>query len=718
MPETVYTYCQICEQACGLKVSTEDNRVVSIEPDKENPNSWRDFCVKGATAGEVVEHPDRIVTPMQRVNGRYEKRTYAEALAAIGGQLRGIMDESGPAAIAMYAGNPNGFNFGGSLFLSLFMDAVGSHNRFWVGSLDQNALHYVADKMYGHPFVSLQFDLDACESVLLIGANPAISGMCWIGYNADGWKRLLARQESGDTRIVIADPRRTESARKAAVHLQTTPDSDWALCLALIKIVFEREWEHKEDCATVTGCDALREIAAAASLEDLSARCDIAVEVLTDVADHFAHAKGAAAMARTGSAIGRNGSLTEWLTHALNLITGNTDRAGGRFYNSGLVDILAVGDELFPPNATPSRVRKLPTVAGFHATAELVDEIKTQGPGRVRALIISGGNPVVSGPDGNALDAALSELDLLVAIDIVQRESHRHADWLIPASHWLEREEFHPLFSGLSENTFARMSREAVAKPATIKHEWEFLRDLAIAMRVPLLQKPGVNLMARLSRRIARLTGNPYHGFGPAWVWRLMVLRIRGVRWRDIKNAPHGFFYGKRQIGVLRERMNAMGRQIDVAPPDLLAYLKRRLESAEPARSSDFPFSLLSRRRRHTMNSWLGDITGARSPDVSGDRIELHPEAGAALDIIEGEEVRVVSKTASLTATVTLSADLKPAAVVIEQGWGSRVYSPDTGAERVQGVNRNVLVANDDLDPLSNVPRLNGTPVRIEKLRA
>jgi len=128
--------------------------------------------------------------------------------------------------VASYAGNPNGMNFGASLFLSMFMDAIGSHNRYWVGSLDQNALHYVAEKMYGHPFVTLQLDLDACASVLLIGANPAVSGMCWIGYNADGWQRLLTRLAADLTRIFIADPRRTESARKAAVHLQTRPDSD------------------------------------------------------------------------------------------------------------------------------------------------------------------------------------------------------------------------------------------------------------------------------------------------------------------------------------------------------------------------------------------------------------------------------------------------------------------------------------------------------------
>lgn len=715
MRETVHTFCQICEQACGLQVTRENNRILDIAPDKLNPNSWRDFCVKGASAGAVVEHPHRIRTPMQRVDGRYVERSYREAVTAIAARLREIIDARGPAAVASYAGNPNGMNFGGALFLSLFMDAIGSHNRYWVGSLDQNALHYVADQMYGHPFVTLQLDLDACACVLLIGANPAVSGMCWIGYNADGWKRLLARQAAGATRVIIADPRRTESARKAAMHLQTRPDSDWALCLALIKIIFEAGWENREDCAQAAGMDTLRALAATASLAELAACCDIAVTTLTDVAQHFAHATGAAAIARTGSAIGQNGSLTEWLTHALNLITGNTDRAGGRFYNPGLVDPLLAGDQIFPPNKVPSRVRGLPTVAGFHATAELADEIETPGAGQVRALFIVGGNPVVSGPDGATLDRALSSLDLLVAIDLVQRESHRHADWLIPAAHWLEREEFHPLLSGLGERAFAQFGREVVSKPATIMHEWEFLRDLAIEMDAPLLGKRGVNTLARISRVVARITGNPYHTFGPAWLGRLLMMQSRGVRWRDIERAPHGLSLGTVKPGALRQRLHTLDRKMDVAPPALVAVLQRRLAAPVCTQASEFPLRLVSRRRRQTMNSWLGEIATMRHGELTGNRVEIHPQLGARLGIRDGDGERVISATSSLLAVATHSTDLRTDIVVMEQGWGSRVFDPGTGEGSARGVNRNLLVANDDLDPLSAVPRLNGTPIRVEK---
>ena len=715
MAETTYTYCQICEQACGLKVTTEGNRIVDISPDKQHPHSWRDFCVKGARAAEVVTHPNRIMAPMQNINGRYVERSYDEAIEDISSRFSAIIEESGPAAIASYAGNPNGMDFGGALFLSMFMQAIGSHNRYWVSSFDQNALHYVAEKMYGHYFITLQLDLDACDYLLLIGANPAVSGMCWIGYNADGWKRLLARQASGDVKIVIADPHQTESANKADVHLATNPDQDWALLLGMIKVIFEKGLHDKSDCETADGIDTVRQIAMQANLEDLSQRCDIPVSRIIEIAIDFAGANTAAAIARTGSAMGINGSLTEWLSHVLNLITGNTDRQGGRFYNPGLVDPLIAGDEIFKPNKVPSRLSGRPTVAGFHSAAELPAEIMTPGAGQIRALIISGGNPVISGPNGAELDRALATLDCLVVTDLVQRESHRHADWLIPAAHWLERQEFNPLISSLSEAPFVQMGRRAIEKPATIKHEWEFLRDLAIAMRVPLMNTRGVNTVAKLSRYVSQITGNADHSFGPQWLARFLVSKSGKAKWRDITKSSRGFYYGEKRFGQLREKLAATGKRIDVAPKELVAVLETTLKR-KPVSPQKFPLQLLSRRRRHTMNSWYMEITVEHHKNLSGECIEIHPQLAAELGVVEGDLVKVSSRTASLEVCARLSEKVKPNTAIMEQGWGSRVFDPLTGISKVLGVNRNLLVANDELDPLSAVPRLNGTPIAIHKI--
>lgn len=710
-----HTYCQICEQACGLKVTTTNGRIERIEPDKDNPHSWRDFCVKAANAKAVVEHPQRLREPLRRVGDRYEPATWEEAIGDIAARLNRIRNAYGPEAIASYAGNPSGMHFGSGVMLSLFMNGLGSHNHFWVGSIDQNALHYVAEQMYGSPWVMLHPDVDDCDCFLLIGSNPAVSTMCWIGRVPNGWKRILARQEQGAS-LIIVDPRRTESARKADIHLAPRPEQDWALLLAIIRIVFDNNWQNHADCTQASRVDALRELARSVSVDDLAQRCDVPLPTIREVARRFATARTAVCLARTGSAQGRNGSLTEWLSHALNLITGRTDRAGGRLYNPGIVDPLKAGDSVFRPNRTPSRVRGLPTVAGAHALAELAGEIETPGPGQVRALITIAGNPVVSGPDGRALDRALAELELLVAVDLVQRESHRHAHWLIPATHWLERSEFHPLLSGMTAERFAQYARAPVAAPDGVRHEWEFLRDLAYAMKLPLVGGAAGTALLRALSWLARRLHQPGLEFNPAWFARLMVRQSGVVDWDTLRDASHGVSYGPPPVDELRSRLTTPDGRINAAPPALLACLKARLEMPTVRIDPKYPFQLLSRRRKQTMNSWLGEVAPTSVATDDAATVELCSSDAGASGLEAGERVQVYSDTNTVEAVVAINDTLRPGSVMMAQGWGSRVYDPLTGNAQSIGVNRNLLVSNNDLDPLSAVPRLNGTPVAIRPL--
>lgn len=710
---TTHTYCQVCEQACGLRVSTAGGRIERIEPDRDNPHSWRDFCVKAAHAKAVVEHPQRLLAPMRRVGDRYVAASYEDAVDDIAARLDRIRERHGPEAIASYAGNPSGMHFGSGVMLSLFMSGLGSHNHFWVGSVDQNALHYVAEQMYGSPWVMLHPDVDNCDCFLIVGSNPAVSTLCWIGRVPNGWKRILARQQAGAT-LVIVDPRRTESARKADIHVAPRPEQDWALLLAIIHCVFTNGWTNDADCDQANGVSRLREIALAASPQALAERCDVPLATIRDIAQRFASARTAMCLARTGSAQGRNGALAEWLSHALNLITGRTDRSGGRVYNPGIVDPLKVGDSVFRPNRTPSRVRGLPTVAGAHSLAELADEITTPGDGQVRALLMVAGNPVVSGPDGQALDRALAQLELLVAVDLVQRESHRHAHWLMPATHWLERSEFHPLLSGMTAERYAQYAHAAVPPPEGVRHEWEFLRDLAFAMKLPLLGGRAGSTALRACGWFARRFERPGLAFNPAWFARLMVRQSGVVGWNTLRDAAHGVRYGEPPVDELRSRVATADGRIDAAPPALVAALRRELDADMPAADSAFPLQLLSRRRKQTMNSWLGDVTDAGSARRDADTVEISRADAAARDLHDGQAVQVRSRANVVTAQVVISDDLRAGTVVMAHGWGSGSFDPLTGNAQRIGINRNLLVSNDDLDPLTAVPRLNGTPVEVE----
>jgi len=191
MAQTVHPFCRYCSAACGIEVTVDDNLVTKISPDKENPHSWQDFCAKGRTANQLVEHPRRILTPMRRVGDSYAEATWDEAITDIAARMTALIDADGPDAIGLYYGNPTGYSSSNVLFMIAWLDAVGTQNRYAVGSVDQNAMHVVAEAMYGSILMAPVSDVDNCDYFLLVGANPAVSAWNWLETVPAGWKRTL-----------------------------------------------------------------------------------------------------------------------------------------------------------------------------------------------------------------------------------------------------------------------------------------------------------------------------------------------------------------------------------------------------------------------------------------------------------------------------------------------------------------------------------------------
>jgi formate dehydrogenase len=379
------------------------------------------------------------------------------------------------------------------------------------------------------------------------------------------------------------------------------------------------------------------------------------------------------------------------------------------------VDTLKLWDVMAKPMTHLSRVQKRPMVAGHHGLDELPDEITTPGRGRVRAFVINAGNPVVSGPDGDRLDAALAQLDLLVVLDLVQRESHRHAHWLLPVAHWLERDDLHSLTSGLQDGAFAQFGPRAVDPPPHAREEWEFFVDLTLAMGKPLFGYRGVNSVVRASRWAARRTKKPGLAFTPHWIDRLLVASGRTVKWRDIVSKPHGWVYGEREFGNLRKALKTKDKRIHAAPPEFLART-RELLATNPAPPAQYPFVLGNRRHRHSMNSWLNDLPGLHPAGKQNSAV-INTDDAADLGVREGDLVRLTSAVATLEVPATISDEPRRGLVLIDHGWGSRTFDPHGNGEPVAyGVNRNRLVDGTRLDPLSQTAALNSTYVAVSRV--
>jgi formate dehydrogenase len=649
---------------------------------------------------------------MRRVGDRYEPATYAEAIEDIARRFNAIIDEHGPEAVGSYHGNPMGFNFGGTMLLTAFLDAIGTGNRFWVGSLDQNNVHVVAMAMYGYDLPALLPDIEECDYFLMIGMDPYQSKFGWTDSIPDGWTRTLQAQARG-AQLVIVDPRLSESAKRADRHLAVRPGSDWALLLGMLHVVFREGLNRTPEAIPVSGIDDVRDFAMGVDLPELAQRCGISVPEIISLARDFANARTAVCLTHTGVSHTETGVVGEWLSNVLNIVTNRIDVVGGRRFERSAVNLPLIYKATFAASTHRTRLKDRPQIAGFHALPELADEITTPGPGQIRAMMIANGNPVVSGPDGAALDEALRQLDFLVVVDIVQRESHRHADWLIPGTHFLEREGLHALFSSMVDQPFAQYANRAVTPPPGVQEEWEFFTNLALAMKRPLFGKRGVNTAIRLSRWLARTLHRPAMAFSPRVIERALILSGRRVKYDDIRRSPHGLVYDQRRYGDLATRLLTPDKVVHCAPPELLAAAREL--TAQPAQSDEqFPLTMVNRRSREAMNSYLNETPGLFQAERFNSA-EIHPDLATALGVVDGQRVRVRSRTGSINLPVKIVAGSRPDIVVIPHGWGSRIFDPASGGAAVDmGANRNLLVSRTAVDPLSQIPAFNNTPIRIE----
>lgn len=688
----VSTFCRICESRCGVDVTVRDGQVARIGPDKANPYSWRDFCSKGRSAAEVVYHPRRLTSPLRRVDGGYRAASWDEAVDDIAARLNRLRAEHGVDSIAAYLGNPVGFNGSNATWFASFMRALGSANMYSVSSVDQNNLQRVCYEMYGRWLVPLIPDVDDCDYFLLVGMNPAVSTFGWIHNVPDGWRRVQARQSGGAT-VVIVDPNRTKSAAAADRHVAVWPGEDWALLLAMLTVILRCELASTPAQPPLAGLDELEHLVADVDLSRLAARCRVPLDVIETTAREFATARTAMCVAHTGVSHNGEGVLAEWLSHVLNAVTGRLDTPGGRRVEPGYTPIAGLYGTR---PAKPSRVRGLPAIAGARSLAELADEIETPGDGRIRALICNSGNPVISGAQGARLEAALENLDLFVAIDLVQRESHVGADWLLPGTHFLEREDLLPIYASFEDRPFAQFAHAAVAPPAEVRPEWEFFRDLAIAMDLPMF-------------------GSATATMEPRALWQKMVDDGGRISWAELESAPHGLCYGQKQYGQLTTALATGDGAVNLAPSAFTERLRQVLAEPTPRSSAEWPLLLSNERSKSAMNSWLNETPSAQKHTATN-AVYLNPEDAERLAVTSGDNVRVSSPSASLECVAEVSSIPRAGVAILGHGWGSRVFDPHGGQPSLaHGVNRNALVSDEHIDSLSGTPAFGVVQVRVER---
>jgi formate dehydrogenase len=708
----VTTYCRVCEPLCGLEATVEDGALLQIRSDRDHPLSKGFACPKGIAMTEVQNDPDRVVHPLRRrPDGGFERVSWDEALTDIAARLRRVRADHGGEAIGWYFGNPATFSYSHPLWLNSFMAALKSPHLYSAGSQDVNNRFAASALLYGAPALVPIPDLRRTDLLLMLGANPLVSHGSII--TAPRIKDELAAITARGGRVVVADPRRTETAR-AHEHLPVAPDGDAWLLLSLLNVIFEEGLEDRRDGGVrARGTATLRRLAADFPPEATAARSGVPAETARALARDLAAAERAVVYGRTGTCLGRYGTLTAFLIDAVTFVTGNLDRPGGGIFGAAplRVDEILRLSGLATYGKSRSRVGGYPDVLGTFPAGVMAEEITTPGPGRLRALLVSAGNPLRTVPGTAALESALEELDLLVCIDLYVTDTGRKADYVLPATTFLEREDFPLPFLQNHLTPFVTWTEPVVPPRGEARQEWEIIDALARRMGLALGAVGAQRLAYRMGVRPSpRLLIDLLLRTGPRGDW--FGLRRGGLSLRKLRANPHGIVLDEHQrTGTLRRRILHKDKLVHLDPPEIVAEIERLAAAPEP--SPEYPLRLIGLRELRSHNSWMHNAPALmRGKRAHAARVS--PKDAAEYGLRDGQPCRIASEHGTVEIPVVVTDEMTPGTVAVPHGWGHEGGGWKR-ANEAGGVNVNLLASPraDDLEPLAGMAHLNGVPVAI-----
>jgi anaerobic selenocysteine-containing dehydrogenase len=713
-PVTRFRECTLCEAMCGLAITTLGNRITEIAGDPDDPFSRGHICPKAVALRDVHEDPDRLRYPVRRVGSRWERIAWGEAYTEVAARLRNVQERHGRDAIAVYQGNPTVHNLGSLLFAPPFVRALRTRNCYSATSVDQLPHSFAAFFMFGHQLLLPIPDIDRTNHFLIIGANPVVSNGSLM--TAPGVKGRLEQILARGGRIIVIDPRRTETAKLASDHHFIRPGTDALFLLAILHTILTEGLARPARLAEFTdGLDQLHAIVRPFKPERVERATGIGASDIQRIAREFAAAERAVCYARVGGSTQEFGSLVQWLVNALNIVTGNLDRVGGAMFPRpaiDIVDFMARNGQRGHFARWRSRVRGLPEFAGELPVAVLAEEIETEGPNQIRALITSAGNPVLSTPNGTRLDGALARLDFMVSVDPYINETTRHAHIILPPSSPLEVDHYDLVFHALAVRNTAKFSPAIVERRDDTRPDSEIFLEL----RTRFESRDWRSSTSALVRR---------------WLWRRLSparqvdLGLRFGPYRlslaALRRAPHGIDLGPLEP-ALPKRLYTVTRRIDLAPGIFvggLAKLLARFDSSIVGamhRPEGDEFVAIGRRDLRSNNSWMHNsarlVRGKPRCTLLVNAIDAD-----RLGITTGSLVEIESRVGRVVAPATVSDEIMAGVVSLPHGWGH--HRPGTQlsiATERPGVSLNDLTDDGVVDPLCGTAAFSATRVRLRPL--
>ncbi len=736
---TALRTCPLCEATCGLAIELEKGAVRRIRGDADDVFSKGFICPKGSSLKGLHEDPDRLSSPMVKVDGRFEPIDWAGAFSLLFDRLSPIVALHGRDAVGLYSGNPWSHNYETIVYTPFLERALG-RNRFAAASIDQRPREIVSGLHFGARTAFPVPDLDRTDLLVLVGTDPLESNGSLA--TAPDWPGRLAAIRRRGGRVVVIDPRRTKTAAAADEHLPVVPSTDALLFAALARtLLADPRADPGPVGRYVDGLDTVRAALEPFTPEAVSGTCGVPAERIRRLAAQLLEAPSAAVHGRLGTNLSDLATVTVWLLDVVNVATGNLDRPGGMMFAKGAAFGLNTSGPPGVGRGTDygtfhSRLRHLPGAFGQLPAVCMAEEMETPGEGQIRAFVTIAGNPVLSAPNSDRLVRALEGLEFMVSVDPYLNETTRHADLVLPVPSALERSHYDVAYYQFSVRNVANYSPPVLDPAPSLVAEWRILLALT-----GILQGDGPNVdVDAMDEGIARLLTelavadrhSPVHGRDPDELVAGLAPRRGPERLLDLslRTGPYGDGFGAVPGGLSLDVLLAHPHGIDLGPlepriPEMLRTPSGRIDLATPSLVADLdrvagrlgsprpPVVLIGRRDLRSNNSWQHNV---RTLAKGKERCTLwvHPDDATAFGLADGGMAALATEQGSLEVTVEVTDAILPGVVSLPHGWGHDLPGASLSVARLRpGVNVNRLSSDELVDPLSGNPHLNGIAVEV-----
>ena len=745
MSEFQKTGCVLCLQSCGLEVMVEKNRIVKVRPDKDNLRSQGYVCRKGLKIAHLQHNAQRLTRPLKKTTGGLEPLSWDNALDEISEKLKAILNRHGSESLALMAGASGGCQLGGR-FSGRLLFSLGSKYLYATLGQEWTGRQHVRGRVYGNQPLFHHPDHHRTEVLL---------GLGWNGWSSHGMPQtrryLKALSDNPDRHLIIIDPRPSETARYADIHLALTPGTDALLLKAMIAIILEQGWQDESFMAGhTTGLDEVTTLLEGFPIREALSVCDLDYEQVKEVCRLFTSRKSAV-MSDLGVLMNRHSTLVSYLEEILLAIAGRIGAAGGNVF-TGTLSPFGVHTPAEDPATWRAKATDISAIMGIFPPNILPEEIDSDRADRIRALIVAGANPLRSFADTKAYEKAFKNLDLLVVVDVALSETAALAHYVLPSrtayetfdnSFWSFNfpEIFfqlrHPVIEPEPETRELGWIMTALAKrlgsippiPQSLKEAARGdLREFGKQLGEYVKATPEAMLMLPfvLAETLGETMASPHQAFLWGLLWSAPATIKKAM-------ARAGFPEGPDQAGTVLKAIleNRQGIWLGVLDPDrnldfvatsngrinfhdpeLLEWMTRVMPQSEvEALKPDPELPLIM------MAGWHMDTTSnalMRDPAWNKGRrvgcLAVHADDAENLALIDGNKARLTTKAGHVEVEVQISPFTRAGMVLMPQGFGL-----DFGDEKV-GVNVNELTDAKHRDRLAGTPYHRRVPCRLEKL--